>query len=533
MSQLRFRSRHHLLTNTGGRLALQSRTREHPLPSALRELVDDALPGCGETEWTARVGRALAHFPPGALPHLYLLQPSQAQLVSPGMAANGETNAPPATLPLNPQALQAGAALPLQDCLDLEWPAGERRSSPRESQWVHPFYSKGRLLGCWIGDIGPGCDAGVLELTKELEHWIATSYDLTGLAGAELAGLPENPMPLAKWLSADSLLSLCAMAAPDFREAHGLSHLLIVAHTGGWPQKWALTPWDEHWRAVDEWYAARTRDQVHPRPAAGKACPTKSSRLTDIDLELQRAGFRAGASIETGRSTSYCVFWIRGEGTGPAHLENPAIAAELDGELLDGYLWKQFQVALGNMARLEYLRELSHIDSITGVFNRRYFNLRLTEETSRARRFERPMSLLVFDIDHFKELNDSMGHQAGDTILHRVADHVRWTVRSTDLLCRLSGDEFCILMSDTDLADCLRLGERLQQTLRLKRFAPGAGLEAVPVQISIGGAVFPTHATDAETILWCADMALLEAKQQGRNRFLLYEASMRGNGCAK
>ena len=354
-------------------------------------------------------------------------------------------------------------------------------------------------------------------------------------AGREIAesGRPEfapgidGVAPLARWLAADSLMSLCTLAFPDFRDDCGISNMLMVAHAGGVPVGWAMTPWDERARFVDEWLSAREHDSLTAQQHLPPACPSQSARLSKIDPMLKQAGFQSGASVETGRSMSYCVFWGPPPDT-RASVELPS-SDSVDDAVLGGSLWPQLQVALSNMARMEYLRELSHVDSITRVFNRRYFNLRLTEETSRARRSLRPLSLLVFDIDHFKELNDSLGHQAGDVILRRLAEYVRWTVRSTDLLCRLSGDEFAILMPDSDADDCVRSGERLLASLPGRRFALDTGSATVLVEISIGGAVFPRHADNAESLLWCADMAMLAAKQRGRNRVLIYDASLACN----
>lgn len=534
MSLLRFQSRSRLRANTSRQLVPPTLPGAELLTLATRELIDESLPDCGEAEWTARVRRALGHYPSGTMPFFYLHYPPHAQLVFPETATRTATETPPATIRLNALVFESDAPQPLADFIELVPPIVDFGAPLRATAWLRPVRCKGRLVGFWLGEVGPDGDAGMLSRLAELEHWIAVSYEFMGNSGA-VGSIPSvETSALVRWLSADSLMTLCSMAGPDFGHAHGVAHLLIVAHSSGWPLSWALAPWDESWRAVDEWFGARLRHRARPQGGDVLACPAKSARLPEVDEVLERAGFLAGASVETGRSTSYCVFWDRtGDAAGTAGKRRAPAGVDKDEEILEGHLWKQLEVALGNMARLEYLRELSHIDSITGVFNRRYFNLRLAEESSRARRSGRPLSLLVFDIDHFKELNDSMGHQAGDTVLHRVAEYVRSTMRSTDLFCRLSGDEFCILMPDTDGADCLRFGERLRSSLDQKRFVPGAGLDSVPVQISIGGAVFPQHASDAEAILWCADMALLEAKQRGRNRFLMYDPSMGNGGCPK
>jgi diguanylate cyclase (GGDEF)-like protein len=499
---------------------------------AIRELVALEAMGATESEWENRLRRALAFTPPGLLPSFYVLRSRAAQEV----VLLGENSDPPGFSAREVAARlieqDSCAAIPLERCVSLCASAPSGVATLTASNWVWPVRGNEQLLGFWIGGVGLDSNPHVQALLEELNHWIVVSRELADTSRTEPAHGSAEPAPLARWLAADSLMSLCTLAFSDFRDVHGFSRLLIVAHAGGWPLGWALTPWDEHVRFVDDWFAARAHDPLASQQRIPPACPTRSARLPEIDVALQKAGFHAGASIETGRSTSYCVFWGRTSAATGQACHAPS-ANDADDRVTDGFLWPQLQVALRNMARLEYLRELSHIDSITRVFNRRYFNLRLTEETSRARRSQRPLSLLVFDIDHFKDLNDSLGHQAGDSILRRLAEYVRWTVRSTDLFCRLSGDEFAILMPDNDTDDCMGSGERLLASLSDRRFTAGKGSMAVPVGISIGGAVFPRHAENAESLLWCADMALLAAKQRGRGRFVLYDPSLSSSADAQ
>jgi diguanylate cyclase (GGDEF)-like protein len=531
MSLLRHRLRRHGLTPTGHQVVSQDSAKNIWLPKTVRELVASDSPGPSDSEWEDRLKRAFGHSPPGVLPLLYIVRGGAKQRVQPVIAPCAPVDFSPEQIASNLIAEDCCTAIPLDRCGHPPARACSEAAAGNASKWVWPVRTGGELLGFWIGKVGPDGDPRVLAQLEELNEWIAVSRELADGVRADARPTSSGTAPLARWLAADSLMSLCTLAWSDFRKVYGISHLLIVAHGGGWPLGWALMPRDDRARIVDEWFAARVPESVLSPQQKQPVCPMGSASLPEVDPALRQAGFQAGASIETGRSTSYCVFWGRAAATEISE-SGQTLADGKAGQILGGDLWGQLQVALVNMARMEYLRDLSHIDSITMVFNRRYFNLRLTEETSRARRSGRPLSLLVFDIDRFKGVNDSLGHQAGDSILRRLAEHVRWTVRSTDLLCRLSGDEFAILMPDTDSADCQQLGERLRTSLRRRHFATDSGSHAIPVEVSIG-AVFPRHADNAETILWCADMALLGAKQQGRDRFVLYDPSLNGNGCSK
>jgi diguanylate cyclase (GGDEF)-like protein len=172
---------------------------------------------------------------------------------------------------------------------------------------------------------------------------------------------------------------------------------------------------------------------------------------------------------------------------------------------------------------MEDLRDLSHSDSVTGVFNRRHFDVRLSEEIARARRFARPLSLLVLDLDGFKQVNDSFGHLAGDRVLRQVATFIKRSVRSIDVFCRLGGDEFAVLMPDTGSGECEGLAARLGDALSAKKFRSVRKSADLALTVSVGGAVFPDHASREDRLLACADQALLDAKRAGRNRFVMHE----------
>jgi diguanylate cyclase (GGDEF)-like protein len=163
--------------------------------------------------------------------------------------------------------------------------------------------------------------------------------------------------------------------------------------------------------------------------------------------------------------------------------------------------------------RNEELRALSITDSLTGLSNRAQLPELLAKELARSRRHQHPFSILMIDIDHFKEFNDTHGHQAGDEILMCVADILRAFVRASDLSVRYGGEEFLILLTETGPEGALHFAENLRGRIEEIRWQ---GEESVTV--SVGVASFPDHGDDVESIIRQADAALYCCKRAGRNR---------------
>lgn len=168
-------------------------------------------------------------------------------------------------------------------------------------------------------------------------------------------------------------------------------------------------------------------------------------------------------------------------------------------------------------ARLE---ELSTHDGLTGLYNHRMFHRLLSEELVRAKRFDRPMSLLMVDLDHFKQVNDNYGHQAGDRVLRGVSDLLREQSRSIDRVCRYGGEEIMLILPEVATEAALVSAERLRRLLEQSAFDVGEG-RMVRVTASIGLASFPFHADEDDGLIHAADMALYAAKHAGRNRVCL------------
>ncbi len=170
--------------------------------------------------------------------------------------------------------------------------------------------------------------------------------------------------------------------------------------------------------------------------------------------------------------------------------------------------------AIQNAHYVERVKQLAYLDGLTGIFNRRFFELRILEEIDRARRYGTGMAVVMADIDQFKRLNDEFGHVLGDEVLRQVSSLFHQQVRKIDVVCRYGGEEFGILLTQTTAAHAMNIAEKLRKMVAGWQF-PG-----VPrtVTISAGTAAFPEHGTTRDELVKAADAALYAAKQAGRNR---------------
>ncbi|MDD2716767.1 MAG: diguanylate cyclase [Candidatus Wallbacteria bacterium] len=170
------------------------------------------------------------------------------------------------------------------------------------------------------------------------------------------------------------------------------------------------------------------------------------------------------------------------------------------------------------------LYELAIRDGLTGLYIYRYFQIRLDEEIVRARRYKDPLTLIMVDIDHFKNFNDKFGHQQGDIVLREVAGIIQATARATDIACRYGGEEFGVILPNTAAEQAMILAERLRKKVESYPF-PGQD-NPLHVTISLGLAEYPKMAGDKGGLISHADIALYSSKSCGRNRTSLYDEDM-------
>ncbi|HEU5262865.1 MAG TPA: diguanylate cyclase [Gemmatimonadales bacterium] len=162
----------------------------------------------------------------------------------------------------------------------------------------------------------------------------------------------------------------------------------------------------------------------------------------------------------------------------------------------------------------EELQRLSLTDDLTGLYNRRYLMETLATEVRRSRRLQHSFAILIADIDHFKEYNDTVGHLAGDEMLRRVARILRESTREVDCVARYGGEEFVVMLPETGADEAAETAERIRDRVAREALAGGT------ITLSVGVAEFPTHGDTPESVISSADSALYQAKREGRNRMV-------------
>jgi diguanylate cyclase (GGDEF)-like protein len=186
-----------------------------------------------------------------------------------------------------------------------------------------------------------------------------------------------------------------------------------------------------------------------------------------------------------------------------------------DEERMRGYAREKRQVVV-----LETLSKQATHDPLTGLFNRRYLDQILYGEIAHALQNGSPVGILMADVDHFKQINDSYGHKAGDLMLLSAGDIMKQCVRSVDIVCRYGGEEFVIVMPGASVPTVSKCAEEIRskfQDLRVKYEN-----HEVHTTISLGAAIFPLHGSNVDEVFIYADRAMYRAKQEGRNRVVVF-----------
>jgi two-component system cell cycle response regulator len=190
-------------------------------------------------------------------------------------------------------------------------------------------------------------------------------------------------------------------------------------------------------------------------------------------------------------------------------------------------------ICIENTTNHERLKRVGLTDGLTGVNNRRFFDQRVSEEVARALRTREPLACMIMDIDHFKQINDLHGHQAGDQILRQTAALIREQLRNSDVLARYGGEEFAVVLPDTNARSAFEIAERIREDIAGYRFTVKEHNHALPlsVTISIGIAVMGAGTIPADieplmtSLIKKADTALYDAKNSGRNCVVLGDQS--------
>jgi diguanylate cyclase (GGDEF)-like protein len=240
------------------------------------------------------------------------------------------------------------------------------------------------------------------------------------------------------------------------------------------------------WVAVEAWYFLR------PRAAAA---------LTAITLLASAVAMAVVANEQDNAAT----WWVMVVGTALA-VAGLAAVLRLRGDRL-----------------VATLADAASLDPLTGLLNRRGFDQRAGREMARARRYNVPLAIVVADLDHFKALNDTFGHGTGDEALAAFGELCRANTRPDELVARVGGEEFALLLPNTDATGAVTTAERLRRAMHAHLTTPAGDA----VTASFGVSAHPQHGTDVETLLGAADRALYVAKRRGRDRTVAFDASFR------
>ncbi|MDF3058390.1 MAG: response regulator receiver modulated diguanylate cyclase [Rariglobus sp.] len=203
-----------------------------------------------------------------------------------------------------------------------------------------------------------------------------------------------------------------------------------------------------------------------------------------------------------------------------AAMESGASDYLVKGEITPRVLERSIRYSLKLGEAMRELRLLATRDALTGLLNRRAFDALLAEEADRARRLGRSLAVLLLDLDHFKSVNDTRGHPGGDAVLAAVARILGNEVRTIDKVARIGGEEFAVLLMETDAAEGFAVAGRLVEAVRAQPIVLGEG-GALTITVSAGVAALPVHGEADATLLAAADKALYAAKHGGRNRAVL------------
>ncbi len=169
--------------------------------------------------------------------------------------------------------------------------------------------------------------------------------------------------------------------------------------------------------------------------------------------------------------------------------------------------------------------EMAVTDGLTGLNNRRYLDTHLAEMMTKAKSRNKPVSIVMCDIDHFKKVNDTHGHDVGDEVIREFARRIKKNIRNIDLACRYGGEEFVIVMPDTDMALARVVAERIRNEVALHPFIVEQGAKQLPITVSLGVSCLETEADTGDILVKRADTALYEAKRAGRNTVMFHAAA--------
>jgi diguanylate cyclase (GGDEF)-like protein len=345
--------------------------------------------------------------------------------------------------------------------------------------------------------------------------WVAVLYDITRLKNAETAAVEARKI-------AETLreAGLTLSSKLDFKQISALILELLKR----------VIPYDiGAFLTLEE---AELRLAAIKRPAdvrnlIGETYPVAGSRLCNMAVQMKRpliSPIKGPEDIllplrpdQEVRSFLGVPIVFRDRVTGLIALYNfgPRDFTETDAQVAELFA-SQVAIAMDNSRRVEQYELQAVTDGLTGLYNRRAFMPLGEKEVGRARRYRRPLSLILFDIDHFKRVNDSHGHLIGDHVLEVLTRLVGKTTRATDIVCRYGGEEFIVLMPEAGREEGLAMAERLRQEISRMTVVTAGGTLSLTVSLGVA-ALRPEEDDNLESLIARADRAMYQAKAAGRD----------------
>jgi diguanylate cyclase (GGDEF)-like protein/PAS domain S-box-containing protein len=403
--------------------------------------------------------------------------------------------------------------------------------SSYDSYW--PTRSGERLCVSWTNTV-------LLDDDRNVEYIIATGIDVTERRKAETE-LQDANQKLGTWvgeleersreMNQLSEMGELLQSCQEFNEAYSVAaqyiRLLFPSERGALflineskdlveaVQVWDDPPSTERAFGLDDCWALRR----------GRQHSTFNAKLTvccQHIIDKQANGYLCTPLMAHGEALG--VLYLRGDSGGyGADSTLVEHAQQLSTAVAD-----QLALSLSNIRLRKALKNQAIRDQLTGLFNRRHMEESFERELRRSARRESTVGVIMFDIDHFKDFNDTFGHDGGDALLRDLGSFVTKRFRGEDIACRYGGEEFVLILPDASLEDTRRRAEQMRTEVRqLKVYSQGRLLDGI--SISLGVAAFPDHGSTQGDILKAADTALYRAKNEGRDRVAVAETGD-GNG---
>ena len=363
---------------------------------------------------------------------------------------------------------------------------------------------------------GPdGKVVGLVGISRDITDRISDEQS----AGAERIQLTERIEQMALVIELSEQLQACAVDTEVHQVAARLAGRLFPGALGALyaidsaqesvttAATWGTPPLEAQTFELDDcWALRRGKPHYWGGEQMGEMCPHLAGNppAFSVCLPLSAAGERLGIlhlrSAPGVESTAFSETQMQS-----AHLTADSLA-----------------LAWANVRLRESLHEQAVRDPLTGLYNRRHMQVTLERELRRAARTSKPIGIMMLDIDHFKEINDTHGHDAGDLVLREIGRFLKERTREGDTACRLGGEEFLVILPEATLEQTMARAEKHRQNFGAVRILYAGGPIETPT-FSIGVAAFPEHGTTAELLLRAADLALYAAKEAGRDRVVAAE----------